>query len=151
MNNPLVTSGLINGPITPATLAEYVQALGAETQSGALAQFLGQVRADDIEGQPVAGIEYSAYAEMAEKELAAIREEALAKFELNSVYLFHSIGKVRTGELSLMILISSGHSKTVYEPLNWLVDNVKSRVPVWKKEWLDTGDTRWVEGQGLGK
>lgn len=151
MSETLNTHGLIDGPITSGTVAQYVEALSQEVHSGAIAQFLGQVRADDIEGQSVAGIEYSAYAGMAEKEIAAIRTEGLAKFDLNSAYLFHSIGKVKVGELSLMIILSSGHSKTVYEPLNWFVDQVKARIPIWKKEWFADGETRWVEGKGMGQ
>ena len=106
---------------------------------------MGQVRADEIDGKTVAAIEYSAYDGMAEKMIAEIREEAFTKFELRCLHIYHSVGTVKVGEMSLLVMVSSAHRKPVFPSLEWIVEQVKERVPVWKKEVFEDESERWKE------
>lgn len=138
---------LVQGAIEPGKLGELLAKHQSKTEVGAHAYFLGQVRADQKENAFVTGIEYSAYEEMAEKEIHAIKEEAFAKYSISCAHIFHSLGLVKTGECSLLVMVSSPHRKQVYPPLEFIVDEIKKRVPVWKKEFLDNGSHIWIDGQ----
>lgn len=136
----------VEGPISGAFMADMVEKHQSKTDVGAHALFLGQVRADEYEGKKVVAIEYSAFEEMADEVIAAIREEAFEQFTLRCLHIHHSLGRVNTGENSLLVMVSSAHRGPVYPSLEWIVEQVKLRVPVWKKEILDDGSHRWVDG-----
>lgn len=137
---------LMQGPIPPDFVAKSVQNHQSKTDCGAHAIYLGQVRADEHGGARVAAIAYTAYEDMANKVIAEIREEAFAKYPLRCLHIDHSIGEVKAGEVSLMVMVSSAHRGPVYDALEWLVEQVKARVPIWKEEILTDGTRRWVEG-----
>ncbi len=141
-------SYLIDGPITPEKLATLVANHQAKTDCGAHSLFLGQVRADEINGKRVSAIEYSCYHEMADKEIATIREEAFAAFPLRCLHVYHSIGKVAVGEISLMVMVSSAHREPVFPSLQEMVEKIKQRVPIWKKEIFEDGSSGWKEEPG---
>lgn len=141
---------LFEGPIPSEKIAKSVEAHKPKVHCGAHTIFLGSIRADEIEGKKVAGIEYSAYPEMANKVIAEIREEAFAQWELACLHVYHSIGRVNTGEVSFMVMVSAGHRGPVFPALEFLVNEIKARVPIWKKEYFEDGSTHWVDGQGMG-
>lgn len=135
---------LIDGPITAAKMANLVEKHQHKTDIGAHSLFMGQVRADEVEGKQVVSITYSAYEEMAEKTISEIREEAFEKFELRCLHVYHSIGEVKVGEMSLLVMVSSAHRKPVFPSLEWIVEECKHRLPIWKKENMDDGSHRWI-------
>ncbi len=135
---------LVNGPILPGFIADRLGELELATQTGANSFFLGRVRADGQPSSQVTGIDYSAYETMAAKVASDLAAEAQEKFGVQEVAIYHSTGLVKAGEVSLMVIVSSGHRRESFEALKWVVDNLKVRFPAWKKEYLADGGHRWV-------
>lgn len=117
--------------------------------AGAVNVFLGVVR-DNSLGRRVGFLEYEAYPSMAEKVMREIAEEAKARFGLIDCAVLHRTGKLAIGETSLLITVSCGHRAESFEGGHWLVNEIKKRVPVWKKEVWEDGE-EWIEGpESLG-
>ena len=121
----------------------------ASPRAGAINVFLGVVRDNNL-GREVRYLDYEAYPSMAEKVMREIAEESIQKFGFEDVAVLHRTGKLEIGETSLLIAVSSGHRAESFEGGHWLVNEIKKRVPVWKKEvWAD-GES-WIEGpESLG-
>jgi len=118
-------------------------------QAGAVNVFLGIVRNNNL-GRDVEYLEYDAYPSMAEKVMREIAEEALSRFDLEDCAVLHRTGRLAFGETSLLIAVSSGHRAASFEGGHWLVNEIKKRVPVWKKE-VWAGGESWIEGpESLG-
>lgn len=131
------------GAISPAFIADSIAKHSSKTNIGAHTIFLGQVRKDKINENEVAEIEYSAYEEMAEQEFHVIREEAFSKHELTCMHIYHSIGKVKAGEISLFVFVSAVHREQVFAACSYIVEQIKSRVPIWGKEIFADGTFIW--------
>ncbi len=129
-------------------VAELLAAVAADGNGGTVA-FLGTVRRSTEDG-PVEAIEYSAYREMAEPELQRIVAEALAQWPGARIVLQHRLGVVPTGEASLVIAVSAPHRADAYAASRFVIEETKRRAPIWKKERLASGATRWVEGRPAG-
>jgi molybdopterin synthase catalytic subunit len=129
-------------------IAEATEAVRSDA-AGAINVFLGVVRDNNL-GRSVDYLEYEAYPSMAEKVMRQIAEEAKERFGLEECAVLHRTGRLAIGETSLLIAVSSAHRAAGFEGGHWLVDEVKKRVPVWKKEvWAD-GES-WIEGpESLG-
>lgn len=113
-------------------------------EAGAVSVFLGNVRNTNM-GRPVSYLVYDAYPSMAEKVMRQLGEEAIERFGLEDVAILHRTGRLEIGETSLLVAVSHGHRRESFEGGLWLVDEIKRRVPVWKKEvWLDGEE--WIEG-----
>ena len=135
----------INGPIDPKFIADQISNHSSKHNIGGHAIFLGQVRADEHEGSKVEFIEYSAYEEMANKEINKIREEAFSKRSLTCLHIYHSLGQVKVGEISLFIFVSSAHRKEAITSMTDLVEDLKYKVPIWKQEVLQNQTKRWID------
>lgn len=131
------------GAITSRFIANSISKHQAKTVIGAHNIFLGQVRADIIEGKKVAAIEYSAYENMANQKFHKIREAAFNKFELTCIHIYHSLGKVTVGEICLFVFVSSPHRKEVFEALHYVVEEIKKEVPVFGKELFEDDSYQW--------
>src|SRR5436189_2974356 len=101
----------VTGPIEPAFVGISIQQHSSKTNIGGHSIFLGQVRADAIDGNNVTAIEYTAYEEMALEKMHEIREAIFSKYDLTCMHVYHSLGKVRAGEISLFVFTSSVHRK----------------------------------------
>jgi molybdopterin synthase catalytic subunit len=106
--------------------------LDADATAGALVDFLGVVRKleDDRE---IDGIEYESHLKMAEHQLRLIAEAASKKFQLRQVVVHHRIGFVPAGQASLFLRVSAPHRAAAFEGSKWIVDDLKQRVPIWKR------------------
>ena len=133
----------IEGEITAAFIAESIAKHSTKKEIGAHSIFLGQVRNDDIGGKKVIAIDYSCYEEMADEVLHEIREAAFSKFQLTCMHVFHSTGKVEAGKISLFVFTSSPHRKNAIDACSWVVDEIKTRVPIWGKELLENESFVW--------
>ncbi|WP_284651881.1 molybdenum cofactor biosynthesis protein MoaE [Flavobacterium terrisoli] len=133
----------IHGPIAADFIGDSISKHQSKTTIGAHNIFLGQVRADIIEGKEVVAIEYSAYEEMAEKIFHEIRESAFAKYDLTCMHIYHSLGLVKAGEICLFIFVSSPRRKVVFEALEFLVEEIKAKVPVFGKEIFEDETYTW--------
>ncbi len=131
------------GAISSQFIADSIAKHSSKTNIGAHTIFLGQVRNDIIEGKEVAEIEYTTYEEMAEKEFHTIREEAFSKYDLTCMHIYHSIGIVKAGEISLFVFVSAIHREQVFEACSYIVEQIKKRVPVWGKEIFKDGTFVW--------
>ena len=129
MKNPF-----ISGPISSQFIGESIAKHQTKTGIGAHNIFLGQVRADVIDGKTVVAIHYSAYEEMANEALHNIRESAFEKFDLTCMHIYHSLGTVVAGEICLFVFVSSPRRKTVFEAIQFLVEEIKAKAPIFGKE-----------------
>ncbi len=134
---------ILEGPISPQFIADSIAKHSSKTNIGAHTIFLGQVRKDKIEDKEVVAIEYSAYEEMAENEFQSIREEAFEKHKLTCMHIYHSIGKVKVGEISLFVFVSSVYRSEIFTACSDIVEQIKSRVPMWGKEIFEDGTFVW--------
>ncbi|HWY40871.1 MAG TPA: molybdenum cofactor biosynthesis protein MoaE [Chthoniobacterales bacterium] len=103
-----------------------------DSASGAIVDFFGVVRKLEDERE-IDGIEYESHVKMAEHQLRLIAEEAIGKFRLKLVLLHHRIGFVCAGEASLFLRVSAPHRGAAFEASKWIVDELKKKVPIWKK------------------
>jgi molybdopterin synthase catalytic subunit len=143
MNNKKIKKVFLEGPITPAFIAESIAHHSTKKEIGAHSIFLGQVRNDVIKDKEVKAIEYSVYPDMAEEKLNEIREAAFKKYELTCMHIFHSTGRVNAGEINLFVFTSSKHRKNAIAACEELVERIKNEVPVWGKEIFKDESYQW--------
>lgn len=130
-----MTNCLKEGPITQNEITYLMKKMSEKTNSGGHTFFLGQVRTDIVNGKRVKAIEYSAYETMANAEADKIKEIVLSEFsDATSVEIIHSTGIVKTGEISLLVLVSAGHRQNAIQACSKTVELIKKNLPVWKKE-----------------
>jgi molybdopterin synthase catalytic subunit len=135
------------GAITAEFIGNSIASHQKKTTIGAHQIFLGQVRADEIDAKTVTAIEYSAYEEMANPVFYEIREETFSKFNLVCMHIYHSLGIVKTGEICLFVFVSSKHRKDAQKAVEYCVEEIKKRVPVFGKELFETGEFVWKENK----
>ena len=128
-------------PIDPTAVLARV----GDRADGAALLFLGVVR-DHADGRPVEGMRYDAYVEMAEGVLAEIAGEAASALGTNRVAVVHRTGELDIGEVSVAIAVSSPHRAEAYEASRYVIEEIKKRLPMWKKERYPDGEDSWVEG-----
>ncbi|OLB01360.1 MAG: hypothetical protein AUH08_05960 [Verrucomicrobia bacterium 13_2_20CM_54_12] len=100
--------------------------------AGARIDFQGIVRGSE-DGREIEGIDYEAHWKMAEHQLREIAEQAIIQFDLRSVIIHHRIGFVAVGEPSLFMRVFSGHRQAAFQASRWIVDELKKKVPIWKR------------------
>lgn len=136
-------TSFVQGAISAEFIGNSIGKHQSKTTIGAHNIFLGQVRSDEIDGKTVSAIEYSAYEEMAEQSFYEIREAAFAKFDLTCMHIYHSLGLVKTGEICLFVFVSAPRRKVVFEALEFLVEEIKGKVPVFGKEIFEDETYTW--------
>ena len=114
---------------------------------GAMVTFVGVVR-DHSEGRAVERIEIQVYEEMARRQLGEIREEAMARFGVEEVAIIHRYGSLVVSDNIMMIAVGGGHRPETFDACRWVLEEIKKKVPIWKKEITPEGDF-WVEGDEL--
>lgn len=145
MTDKPIKSSFIEGPIGSNFIGNAVAKHQSKTSIGAHNIFLGQVRADEIDGKKVVAIDYSAYTEMANQSFHEIREAAFAQYELTCLHIYHSLGIVKTGEICLFVFVSAPRRKVVFEALEFLVENIKEKAPVFGKEIFEDATYTWKQ------
>jgi len=108
---------------------------GDRGDAGAMVEFWGLVRRLE-DRREIGGIEYEAHREMAEHQLKRIAEQAAEKFGLKFVAIHHRIGFVAVGEPSLLVAVATPHRSEGFQAAQWIVDELKKKVPIWKKPWF---------------
>lgn len=136
-------TAFIQGAIHAEFIGNSIAKHQSKTTIGAHNIFLGQVRADEIDGKTVGAIEYSAYEEMAEQSFHEVREAAFAKYDLTCLHIYHSLGIVKTGEICLFVFVSAPRRKVVFEAIEFLVEEIKQKVPVFGKEIFEDETYTW--------
>ena len=132
------------GPISKKLISRLIEKISGKTDSGGHMLFLGQVRADEIQGKKVKSIEYSAYSELVNAEAEKIKKTIYAEFsDVKSVKIVHSTGLVNAGEISLLVFVSAGHRQQAMQACSKTVELIKEKLPVWKKEIFDDDSHKW--------
>jgi molybdopterin synthase catalytic subunit len=132
------------GPIDAAEVVADAKCEG----DGAVAVFLGTVRNVNA-GRRVLFLEYEAYAGMAEREMERIAAAAVARFAVTNVGIVHRVGRVEIGEASVVIAVAAPHRAQAMDACRFVIDTLKTSVPIWKREHFDDGAV-WIEGPGHG-
>ena len=133
----------LHGPISSEFIGQSIAKHQSKQTIGAHNIFLGQVRADVIEGSIVSAIEYSVYEEMADEAMSLIREKAFAEFDLICMHIYHSLGVVKAGEICLFVFVSATRRKEVYKATEAIVNWIKTDVPIFGKELFENSDFVW--------
>ena len=134
VDEPIDAAALVREAVSPA--------------DGAALLFLGVVR-EENEGRAVSRLEYSAYAPMAEREMLRIAAEARERFGTGAIRMVHRVGMLEVGEASVAVVVAAPHRGQAYEASRYAIEELKKRVPVWKREGYVEGDTAWVAGFSL--
>ena len=130
---------LTSDPIDVPRLIAHVN----QPSNGGICTFLGVVR-DNAEGRPVVKLGYEAYESMAVAQMRTIVEEAMQRWDLDAVALSHRTGELQIGEASVAIAVGAPHRAEAFEACRYIIDTLKTRVPIWKKEFFRDGAV-WVE------
>ncbi|MGA3156323.1 MAG: molybdenum cofactor biosynthesis protein MoaE [Steroidobacteraceae bacterium] len=122
---------------------ETLRALLLDPSCGGFVAFEGWVR-DHNEGQRVTGLEYEAFAPLARREGERILIEARERFGVQSALCVHRVGALKLGDLAVYVAVSAAHRDEAFRACRYIIDEVKHRVPIWKKEHYVNGDSGWV-------
>lgn len=117
-----------------------------DMRAGALATFEGWVR-NSNDGREVLFLEYQAYPALAQKEGERILREALERFDILAVHCLHRVGKVQIGQCAVWIGVTAEHRSEAFAGCRYVIDQIKQRLPIWKKEGYVNGDSAWVVGE----
>ena len=137
MNNP------VRIQVEDFSQDEEIKALKTGSRRiGGIATFLGCAR-DFSEGCEVSEISFDAYGSMALAEMKKLRSEAIAKFNLIDAHIVHRVTTVKAGDNIVFIVAAAEHRAAAFDACRWLIDELKQRVPIWKKEITPQGES-WV-------
>ena len=136
---PIFKQGAISAESIGVSIANHQ----TKTEIGAHNIFMGQVRADEIEGKKVVAIEYTANEELANEAVFAIREKAFEKYELTCMHIYHSLGEVKVGEICLFIFVSSPRRNAANEACRYILEAIKKDAPIFGKEIFEDSTHQW--------
>ena len=126
-------------PFDTATL----RAVLLDARVGGYASFEGWVR-DHNDGRSVGGLRYEAYTTLAEAEGERIVTASLSKFEILDAHCVHRVGELAVGELAVWVGVTAAHRDAAFAACRFIIDEVKTRVPIWKHERYAEGDAGWL-------
>lgn len=132
-------TAIVSQPIDGCALLREI----ATTRNGASVLFVGTVR-EVNDGAAVSGLGYSAYTGMAEQELARIVTEASDRWNTADIVVEHRIGELELGDTSVAIAVAHPHRGHAYEASRYIIEELKKRLPVWKRERYVDGRSEWV-------
>lgn len=124
---------------------ESITAAVKRPEDGAVAIFDGIVR-NNSRGRRTLYLEYTAYEAMALNQMEQLATQALARFAIRDVRIVHRLGQLQIGESSVYIVVASAHRAAAFEACRWIIDTLKSTVPIWKKEFFEDGAI-WADGE----
>ena len=134
-------SSLVSDPIDSAA----IQAQMKRPEDGAVATFDGIVR-NNSRGRKTRYLDYSGYEPMALRKMEQLATDALSRFAIRDVRIVHRLGRLQVGETSVFIAVSSAHRAAAFDACRWLIDTLKTTVPIWKKEQFEDGAV-WADGE----
>lgn len=137
----------VEGAIEPDLISDSIAKHASKTNIGGHSIFLGQVRADEINGRIVDAIEYTSHVDMALEKMHEIRESIFANYPLTCMHIYHSLGVVKKGQICLFVFTSSAHRKPAIEACNECVERIKAELPIWGKEIFEDEGYQWKENK----
>ena len=132
---------LVREPIDMAALARHVRS----PEDGAIVTFDGFVR-NQSHNRATLYLDYEAYESMALEQMNSLAAQALSQFQIRDVAIVHRLGRLQIGEASVLIAVASAHRAAAFEACRWLIDTLKKKVPIWKKEYFEDGAI-WADGE----
>jgi len=138
-----VRSSLTTRRINPTKAMREVR----DPAAGGTVVFIGTIRNRSEFGK-VDGLEYQAYRRMADKRMRVIGSEVVGRWPVKKVSIYHREGKLRIGEVSVVVAVSSAHRTEAFEACRYAIDRIKTGLPLWKRERV-RGTGRWVEGKPI--
>jgi molybdopterin synthase catalytic subunit len=132
---------LVSTSIDPEPLLEQLK----QPEDGAVATFDGIVR-NNSRGRQTLYLDYSGYEPMALRKMEQLATDALSRFAIRDVRIVHRLGRLQIGESSVYIAVSSAHRAAAFDACRWLIDMLKTTVPIWKKEHFEDGAV-WADGE----
>ena len=139
----MMRSAVVTAPIDSAALLREV----GDVRNGAAVLFVGTVR-DTNDGAAVTGLDYTAYTAMAESELAAIVAEAAGRWSTGDIVVEHRLGELTLGDVSVAIAVAHPHRGEAYDASRYIIEQLKQRLPIWKRERYVDGRAEWVNNAG---
>lgn len=124
--------------------ARVIQAL-KHPEDGAVVIFDGIVR-NHTRGRRTLYLDYEAYEEMALQQMEGLAQQALADFAIRDLVIVHRLGRLEIGETSVLIAVASAHRGAAFDACRWIIDTLKKKVPIWKKEYFEDGAV-WAQGE----
>jgi molybdopterin synthase catalytic subunit len=137
----VIRADVVNRVIDPSAVLAQVGA----PDDGAVLLFLGTVR-NHAGGESVGGMTYEAYESMAAPVLAEIANEAAERLGTDRLVVIHRVGELAIGDVSVAIAVSSPHRAQAYDASRYVIEEIKKRLPIWKREHYTSGRSEWVEG-----
>jgi len=128
-------------PIDPAKALESVM----DEDAGGIVLFVGTIR-NQTKGKEVKGLEYEVYRPMAELQIARLEEEIRKRWPVKSIRLIHREGRLKVGEVSVVVAVSAMHREEAFEAARYAIDRIKESFPIWKREKFKGGRYAWVKG-----
>ncbi|HKT90222.1 MAG TPA: molybdenum cofactor biosynthesis protein MoaE [Candidatus Sulfotelmatobacter sp.] len=125
--------------------ARQIRSTLSRPEDGAVAVFEGIVR-NHSRGRRTLYLDYEAYEDMALQEMESLAEQALKEFKIRDVVIVHRLGRLEIGETSVLIAVASAHRGPAFDACRWLIDTLKRKVPIWKKEFFEDGAV-WADGE----
>jgi molybdopterin synthase catalytic subunit len=140
---PLITQHcrIVTEPVNPVAILTALK----RPEDGALAIFDGVVRNNSRDRRTLY-LDYSAYNRMALRQMELLAQQALARFQIRDVRIVHRLGRLQIGETSVYIAVASAHRAAAFDACRWLIDTLKTSVPIWKKEYFEDGAV-WADGE----
>jgi MoaE-MoaD fusion protein len=132
---------MVREPIDTQAALERIK----RPEDGAAIVFEGVVR-NHTRGRQTLYLDYEAYEEMALKQMEELAAQALEQFKVRDVLIVHRLGRLEIGETSVLIVVASGHRGAAFDASRWLIDTLKRKVPIWKKEHFVDGAV-WADGE----
>ena len=131
-------------PINPSEILHAVE----DDAAGGTVLFLGTIR-NRNEGRAVESLEYEVYKEMAEKRMTELEKAVVEKWPIKKIAMVHRYGRLRIGEVSVAVAVSSEHRAEAFEAGKFAIDTIKRTLPLWKKEKLKSGEEAWTKGESI--
>ena len=128
-------------PIDPTKALESVM----DEDAGGIVLFVGTIR-NQTKGKEVKGLDYEVYRPMAERQIAKLEEEIRKRWPVRSIRLIHREGRVKVGEVSVVVAVSAVHREEAFEAARYAIDRIKESFPIWKREKFRGGRYAWVKG-----
>lgn len=132
---------VVREPIDVGALAQLVRS----DACGAVVTFAGLVRAFADDERPVTGLSYEAHESMAATEFERIAAEAVDRFGACGIAVVHRVGDLQVGEIAVAVAVASPHRARAFDACEFVIDELKARAPIWKKEHYVDGASEWVE------
>lgn len=132
---------IVTQPIDVSALAEHVRT----DACGAVVTFAGVVRQHSDDDRPVTGLSYEVHDAMAIAEFETIASEARARFGDCEIAVLHRKGDLRIGEVAVAVAVASVHRSLAFDACEYVIDELKARAPIWKKEHYVDGASEWIE------